>query len=132
MYIDASVSTHDKLFILHCFFCDSLIIRKLRSTLQPWKWRLHNLGSGNLQPLKWKSTTLEVEIYNLGSGILNLGSEDSTTLKVEYAILVIVLLLFKPYVSHLQMSQVWYMLQLVFMILFNFFFPITLLPHSLL
>lgn len=74
MYIDASVSTHDKLFILHCFFCDSLIIRKLRRTLQPWKW---------------KSTTLEVEIYNLGSGILNLGSGDSTTLKVEYAILVI-------------------------------------------
>lgn len=41
-----SCLTHDELNILHCCFCDSLIIR------------LHNLRSGD-------STTLEVEIYNL-------------------------------------------------------------------
>lgn len=81
MYFDASVSTHDELFILHCCFCNSLIIRL--HNFGSWDV-LYNLGSGD-------STTLEVEIYNLGSG-------DSTTLEVEiynlesgeyYAILVI-------------------------------------------
>lgn len=130
MYIDARVSTHDELNILHCCFCDSLIIRlhNLRSgdstTLEVEIYNLwiysSTLEVENPQPWKWKSTTFEVEMY-------------STTLEVERTMLYW-LLMIKVFCFYLNCMSVicrchrcgTCMLQLIFMILFFVYF---LLPN---